>query len=417
MKNKWELMGQDEHLQVRVVSNILNQSVGASNYANDRSDTNRTLLCRTNSREERLDLKALVSQKMPSIAADRKEEATHVVVGVYCGTWEKLDRIHTKDILKNHRLFSPSKLKRWLFYETTEVKMMEELVTGDDISLAPEFLDPKPTSCGKKFILLPFVPSLNEMARGRDVISEMEDYVEDLLVLLPSSPHEADDYSQDGDKSEDEEEKDGIAFKTAEHKRKLLQSNIRQLAEHIERNKGFDSNPVQYFVATDRDQETKFCHLLYDFSQSEENPEKTYWFELPKRPTNVQIQPELTDKIKRAKTTSTSIRIEWDYKQNEDFPCYFLILVDYRPKGNVKWARKKTNETHLAIDIDSAVESRVAAGCCVGLGPHADVIDGNAMEDDWRTAETPTSHKQPQITEGPSVLASIVVLSTGDVQM
>ena len=610
IKNKWELMGLDKHLQVSVMSNILNPSIGASNYASDRSDINRTLLCRTKSREERLDLKALVSQKIPSIPADRKEEATHVVVGVYYGaelycvlcndldenencreeeaeenfsnlltkwktsltqnqdvfefkdkfdreekqrlshlkcrvyadlhreavrecsvyeaykqnlilvdqvqnssrennnntiavpitvvlcpiealsnptkklhkpikfydvdvdlvarchrTWEKLDRIRTKadavragvrrdnrsrlrrfvdaivkyqeilkknlkksvvesrqksdddgvvkfvDIVENHRLFSPSKLKRWLFYETSEVEMMEELVTGDDICLAPEFFDPKPT-CGKKFILLLFVPSLNDMAR--DVISEMEDYVEDLLVLLPSSPHEADDYSQDGDKSEDEEEKDGIAFKTAEHKRKLLQSNIRQLAEHIERNKGFDSNPVQYFVATDRDQETKFCHLLYDFSQSEENPEKTYWFELPKRPTNVRIQPKLTDKIKRAKTTSTSVRIEWDYKQNEDFPCYFL--VDYRLKGNVQWTRKKTNETHLVIDIDSAAEFRVAAGCCVGLGPYTDVIDSNAMEEDSRRAETPTFHKQPQITEGPSVSTSTVVLSTRDVQ-
>ena len=58
---------------------------------------------------------------------------------------------------------------------------------------------------------------------------------------------------------------------------------------------------------------------------SEEKLKKT-WFELPKQPRNLRIQPEV--KIKRGKTNSTSIRIEWDYEQNDNFPCYFII--DYR---------------------------------------------------------------------------------------
>ena len=93
---------------------------------------------------------------------------------------------------------SPSKLKRWLIYESSEIKMMEELLSGTGISFVQDF---DPTS-GRKNTLLLYVPSLNDI-----VIDEMENYVKDLLVLRPCSPDE--NYSQDGDTTEDEEEKDG----------------------------------------------------------------------------------------------------------------------------------------------------------------------------------------------------------------
>ena len=562
IKNKWELMGLDKHLQVSVMSNLFGQYVGASNYVNDLSDVTRTFLCQTKSREERLDVKTLISQKILPVPADLKQQATHVVVGVIYGaqtycvvnhdnnedvanlltkwkasltknqgvvefkdkfdneekqrfnnikcrvyadlhpeavrdcsvyeaykqtlilvdqfqncnresktdvpiavllcpieaftnpsifdkpikfyepdidlvarchlTWEKLERIRIKadglragvgrdnrsrlrrfvdaivkyqedlkknlkeaviearmesddagieklvDIVENHRLFSPSKLKRWLFYETSELKMMEELVTGTEISFVAVMkdFDPKPTS------VLLYVPSLN-----RDVISEMEGVKN--MVAPRCSPEEI-DYSQDGDTTEDEEEKNGIAFHSVQHKRKLLESKIQELKKHIERNNNSDS--VQYFVTNDSGRKKTFCYFLYG-----EEDEKNRWFELPKQPKDLRIQPEVTGKNKRARTTSTSIRIKWDYQKNETFPCHFL--VDYRPEGNVEWTRKKTNEMHLAIEIDSAVEVRVAAECCVGFGPYTDVIDSNAVEDDSRAAETPTVRKQAQITE------------------
>ena len=55
----------------------------------------------------------------------------------------------------------------------------------------------------------------------------------------------------------------------------------------------------------------------------------------------------------------------------------------------------------MVIDINSTIEIRVAAGCCVGIGPFTDVIDSTAG--DARTEETlPTTRKQPKITEVPS---------------
>ena len=63
---------------------------------------------------------------------------------------------------------SPSKLKRWLIYESSEIKMMEELLSGTGISFVQDF---DPTS-GRKNTLLLYVPSLNDI-----VIDEMENYV------------------------------------------------------------------------------------------------------------------------------------------------------------------------------------------------------------------------------------------------
>ncbi len=608
ISNKQDLIGLDKHLQVSVMASLFHEYLGASNYVNDNPDPSNVsqhFVCRIISREEGLDLKTLISQKMPSLTVDERKQATHVVVGVFYGAeaycvlthdlngndesrktiemdlsqliskwktsltgnqdvfefkekfdteeklrlhslkcriyadlqakavrecsvfeaykqclilidqvqhssndhensvavpiavllcpiealttpfkkissfpdvdadlvsrchkvWIKLERIRIKaDALRagvrrenrsrlrrfvdaivqyqqmlkkslknavlqarknpntingvqrivntaeNHRLFSPSKLKRWLYYEQADLEMTEKLVMGvNGISFVAdmESFDPKPPS-NKKFTLLLFVPSLNDMVRN--IIGEMESHVEGRFFCNPS-PCEVDDYAQDGDSTEDEEETDGIAFHTVRHKRELLQSKMRELKAHIERNQSFE-NQCHYLVTHDRNQRTKCSYHLYDYSNySDEDQDPMVMFpsQLPKQPTNLRIQSEVIDRIKRAKMSSSFITIEWDYRQNDEFPCHFV--VEYRPKGSGdNWERKETDSSHLTLDFETSTEVRVAAGCYIGLGEFSDVIySDSAIEEDSRTAETPTLHKLPQLMDGSSQSTTVAV--------
>ena len=92
LNSKWDLMGLDNHLQDSVMAGVIDKLDGASNYANDSSNpsafTSQTLACRAKSKEEILDLKTLLRQKEPHLHCskeDEKDEATHVVVGVFYG--------------------------------------------------------------------------------------------------------------------------------------------------------------------------------------------------------------------------------------------------------------------------------------------------------------------------------------------
>lgn len=86
-------MGLDDHLQASIVTGLINKFSGASNYLNDPSSPSQvtqTLVCRTKSRKERLDLQNLLQQsplRLPDSMDAEMElpKATHVVVGIVYG--------------------------------------------------------------------------------------------------------------------------------------------------------------------------------------------------------------------------------------------------------------------------------------------------------------------------------------------
>lgn len=93
--NKWQHMGLDDHLQTSIVAGLIDKFRGASHYVNDQmnpSQATQTLVCRTKSRKERLDLPALL-QNNPLRFSNSTEagvdwslpKATHVVVGIVYG--------------------------------------------------------------------------------------------------------------------------------------------------------------------------------------------------------------------------------------------------------------------------------------------------------------------------------------------
>ena len=311
---------------------------------------------------------------------------------------DKVERI--ADVAETHLLFRPSRLKRWLFYERAELEMMEKLAIGTkEISFLADWkeFDPK-TVVNKQFALLLIVPSLNEMFR--DVTKSLENFVD-----LESAVFEGGAGDQDGDTTEDEEEKNGIPFHHVEFRRKLLQSKLRELAEHIDRNKEME-NQFQFFVSNDRGQGTKCWYILYDYTNSRKDPSKTTDFQLPKPPTNVRICPKSSEKTKKAKTSLESIRVEWDEsEQLKDYP--FQYLVEYRSKGSSSdyWAKKKTTEANVSISVNpgAEMEIRVAAGNLMGLSGFSPVVHSNTEIDmvELEEIETPKKvRKQPQMANG-----------------
>jgi hypothetical protein len=87
-------MGLDDHHQVSIVTGLINKFSGASNYLNDPSSPSQvtqTLVCRTKSRKERLDVQTLLQQMSPLRLPDSMDaemelpKATHVVVGIVYG--------------------------------------------------------------------------------------------------------------------------------------------------------------------------------------------------------------------------------------------------------------------------------------------------------------------------------------------
>ena len=253
------------------------------------------------------------------------------------------------EVAENHLLFRPSHLKRWLYYEEAEVEMTEKFVIDDErITFAADDDDYEDEDEDQSYALTLYVPSLNEMKFP--FLHEMEKWVQFYNCynsMVGVKLNDADDYDQDGETTEDEEEKDGISFQHVEFRRRILQWKLNELTDHIRRNEG----NVRYFVRNSRSQETKCSYCLWYYSQEDyedyERKSTIENFQLPKPPTNLRILPEATDKTKKAKRESVSI--EWDDPYCPDFdqeirlPHYYI--VEYRSKGStVDWKRQKSED-------------------------------------------------------------------------
>ena len=260
----------------------------------------------------------------------------------------------------------------------SEITCRSKTLTGvDGISFLTDgqHLNPRLVS-DKNYVLIVLVPGLNEMKY--DTLWTMENYMKADLKHLDSLDLDSDeDYDEDGDTTEDEEEKDGISFQTVELKKKLLQSKMKELSEHIGRNEGVEDQ-VQFFVTHDRDKGFKCCNLLYDFT-NEEKPMKTFWYKFPTPPTNVRSRVEVNGRTRRSKLSSLSIRVEWD--NNQDKRCHFL--VEHRPQGSSQWTRNVTKKGQsnctISVDPGTKTEIRVAAENIIGVGEFSEIIVSDAV--------------------------------------
>ena len=113
----------DQHLQMSAMAGLLGNNGGASGFLNDRShqdEITQTVICRVQSRMERLDLMELFKKGLPHINSTMSD-ATHFVVGAFYGAEAYCVLIQEEASLSN----KAKQLKRALETNTTIAETLE----------------------------------------------------------------------------------------------------------------------------------------------------------------------------------------------------------------------------------------------------------------------------------------------------
>ena len=308
------------------------------------------------------------------------------------GSAEEFEKVLV--VAESHLLFKPSRLKRWLFYEQAELKMADLVANVNGIT----FLDDVGQldrvmgfSLEKKCALILKITHGNEQTYG--MLYSMTDYVKsNKIVALDRFPD--DDFDDDGDSTEDEEEEGGIPFHTVQFQQRIVKAKIREMMEHMKKNEHLE-NQVEFFVTLgDRNKKFECSYFVYQTPLFRTpTPLKSKLRRLPVAPTGLKVHVPTAGRAKRARTTSSSIRVKWDYEEL-GFPCHFL--VQFRAKGSSDcWTQLKTtqpDETQMAITAEpgSVLEIRVAADTCIGRSDFSDVIDTEfAVEEEEEVESDP----------------------------
>ena len=276
-------------------------------------------------------------------------------------------------IAEKHNLFKISRLNRYLRLKESELEMAKKMASVNGITfladmsqLEKELSD----SFDKKFSLVLNVPLQEE--KSNEMLDLMKEYVEGYNRLMP------------GEEEDDEDE--DVPWHMEPRKRKHVLDKIREMAEHVEKNK-----QVQFFIVPDAKKlgysVFKADNLLKDNA------------DLPVPPTGLRIDA--------GRTKNPSIRLQWDY---EDSDCTFL--VEFRSKDDPDWKQQKTSkpgekQTVIALGLNSSLEMRVAAETCIGRSDFSDVVDSDLMEESLATEDTSALKRNSQraqlaIEDGPS---------------
>ncbi|XP_046463234.1 uncharacterized protein LOC124209332 [Daphnia pulex] len=273
------------------------------------------------------------------------------------------------DIIENHPLFKPSKLRLWLAYKEAESEMAGKLagVPGIIFIVDRKQLDKDlADSFGMKYALVLTVPPLDE--KTKDILEEMKDYVEDYTKLVA--------VDDDIDMEEGDEDKDDLPWHMALRKKKQVMDRIREFASHVEKNKHLDQK-VRFVITPAEPGKASCRYSVYE----DGNLLKENLSELPTPPTGLRIQ---LASGKSAKKSTPSIRLEWDYK---DLGYPFHFCVESKPKNSSdSWTQQKTakaGETQMILNVlksGSELEIRVAADTAIGRSEFSDVIDSSDFD-------------------------------------
>ena len=297
---------------------------------------------------------------------------------------------HVERIVKTAEtrpLFRISRLEQWLHYKKAEIEVAGKMcnLTGITLISKSQLEGKLADSFDMKYVLVLSIPPLDD--RTNEILFQMKNYVDRNTELV----------IEDG---VDPEEQIGLPWHMVQHKRKQVLGKIRELADHVEKNKHLN-NIVQFFLTPRDSGKGYWCrYSIYEG----ENLLKDNLSKLPGRPTNVRVNFP----------SEKSIRVEWDH-EDWGYPCYFVI--EYRLKDSSElWTEQKTTEpgiTEITIRLktESVLELRVAADCCIGRSEFSDVIDSENLElVEWKMSveehpsaelETPnrSSESQPKMEQ------------------
>ena len=288
---------------------------------------------------------------------------------------EEVEKI--TNIVENHLLFKPSRLKRWLFFQQADLEIVKKM-KADFNGAITVFVDEEEMKIkvaeSKKSTLVLCIPSLNE--QSWHTLDRMSEFVEKKTIFETVNHHYLDDFNEDGDTTEEEEEKAGIPYCKIQFKQKLMEDKIRELTDHIERNRDFES-PIQFFILYGCRAFTRHSpcfYYSYEYSPNQDTMAERIFLTRLIDPTNtLSILLPSTGRAKRAKTASSSALVQWSCASDATH-----YQVEYRTKGGYEpWIQKRTTElfTNISFDQGKVMEIRVAAENFVGRSEFSAVID------------------------------------------
>ncbi len=309
-----------------------------------------------------------------------------------------------------HLFFKPSQLERWINLKENELELMADAIgAGNEIiflsarsQLKVQLVD----NSNNKFSLVLLIPPMDE--RTNAILESMEESIDQFPKTKIKVLHR----KKQNVENEDAEK----SWCTIQRQRKLVLDKIRELTKHAAKNLEL-LDQVQFIITFGERSKTFRCrYSVYRGNRLF----KDDIFRLPDPPTGVQVYLPATNAAKRARTTTSSIRVEWDY---EDFiqPCDFL--VEYRLKGSWdSWHQQKTttkgqNQMTISFETGSTVEIRVAAVTCVGCSDFSDVVDSQSavVEEDVEDDPQTISKKKNIDKLYESTHSDLVALTTNEI--
>lgn len=273
------------------------------------------------------------------------------------------------EMAQNHPLFKPFRLERWLRYKQSELELAEKMIDMKGIMFFAnrnEVEKELANTLDKNFALVLRIPSVDEDTNA--MLEAMRKYVCKCTELTPEC---CEDDANDNEKSGISE--DGLPWHMDQHKRKQVFDEIRQFANHVEKNKHLEAK-LQYLITFDDPGKGGSRYSVYEA----DNLLKDNLDALPHPPTDLLVDYPTMDNV-TTELKSSTLRVLWNY-QDMGYPCHFL--VEFRPKGSCdkSWMQRKTtipgeNQTIISFQKGLAIEIRVAADTCIGRSDFTCIFD------------------------------------------
>ena len=264
--------------------------------------------------------------------------------------------------VERHLLFKPSELKLWLKCKTEEMDIVDwmEKTAGTGI----DFLSKDKLENHLKNSLDYSVVFIVPGERTSAILADMKHCAFNLEEFWFCYAEHAISASNDDQ-----------SWYNIPVQKKLVLQKIQQLATHVERNKKI-TKQVNYIVSFIEGNKPFTCS--YSVYQGDKLI-KDKIFRLPDAPTGLRlfslpVPSAKTREAKRAKSSTSSVRLQWDY---EILGYSFTFVAEYRSAGSPdSWIQRKTNKKEVVISFETGtdIEIRVAAQTCIGQSEFSESI-------------------------------------------
>ena len=249
------------------------------------------------------------------------------------GDEEEIEKV--ANIIETHPLFKPNRLERWLRYKQAESEIVGK-ITGASSTITffaytKTLVKDLDKNFDKKYALVHWssVPPLDE--KTNEILAAMKDYVD--ITKLSSVERDDDDETDEDEDEEENDDDEKVPWHMIQRKRKQLLAKIRELTDHVEKNKHL-TDQVPFCITFEEAGQGIGCR--YSVYKAD-NLLKGNLGRLPGPPTNLRIADiqEMTSNSKK-NSRSLTIRLERDY-ENLGFPCSFLVEYQLNISSDASW--------------------------------------------------------------------------------